>query len=114
MMRILLILYLVVLGTMQGFARGNIDVLEISTQHTATAVVSSAASNDLEANATAEKCCDETAKLDNKPSLCKSDCKALVPLTIGCNACAVARPDFAHSPSLTYNLSRFMLRPPIS
>lgn len=75
MFRILLILTFIVVGTHQGFSRGDVDLSKFERLSTEQSLAI--------ADTVAEKeCCKKDVIADKKPSFCKSDCKAVISVAL--------------------------------
>lgn len=73
MFRILLVICMITVGTVQGIAIGKVDI-SWSDKGNAEFILSDSQTSEQ------GECCDTNRIIDNIPTFCKLDCKAVVPL----------------------------------
>lgn len=107
MLRVFLVLGLIIFGALQGVDRGDVDDA-ISADATMGQMPQDIARTD------DQKCCDGTKTAEEKPSICKPDCKAVIAM-----GALKPRPLLAdygpqHQTDIASIGSAVDLRPPIS
>lgn len=111
MLRLIIVLVLIVSAPLQGFARGGVEVTS-DEQSSISLLLALSVSIDVEADD--KKCCHQTELSDKKPSICTSDCKAVISAVI---VAALKNPSDLDRPQVTIDASfnkPVDLRPPIS
>ncbi len=73
MFRILLVISFIFVGALQGIAIGNVDLAEFETSSVEIQTL-------VEIETSQTDCCEDSRIIDNIPTFCKLDCKALLPL----------------------------------
>lgn len=107
MFRILLIAAFILVGAQQGISRGKVDLEKSETFVTEVSTLAAQTVADNE-------CCTGEAVSDEKPSFCKSDCKAVIPVA----SLKPGKMFIDHTPLTFSNIGSIGwgvdLRPPIS